>query len=382
VETDYDETQLALKNAVATALERVQPTPLQRLRTGGGSGIANDIRAIFAEFGLFGLTAAEEAGGSGLGLLELLAVSEALGRDLLAVPLLFGPTALAAALPTHSSAAELVRDIVGGRSVVANALCDLGGWWDQPQLVAELNSGAICLRGQKPWIVGAVGADQLLVSARTRAGDALLVLVPVSSDGLTVRPAGPVSSAAWDATATFDAVDVPVDNVVARGPQAAAGLDAALCAGVVILGGQVLGACERLVALTVEHAKMRVQFDRPIGAFQAVQHHCAEMKLALEQTRAAVAYGAWRCVQDGGKWSPSIAALKAQASEAYRAIALRAIQVHGGIGVTWEHDAQLYFRDALYLEQLLGAPDEHLRRLGAWVRSDHGSVAGWLAVNG
>ena len=143
------------------------------------------------------------------------------------------------------------------------------------------------------------------------------------------------------------------------GAAAEAALSAGLAAGAAVLAAEQLGVAQRCLDMSVEYAKIRMQFGRPIGSFQAIKHMCADLLLEVESARSAAYYAAW-AAQDGSDELPLVSSLaKAFCSEAYFRAAADNIQIHGGIGFTWEHDAHLYYRRAKSTELMLGTPEEH-----------------------
>jgi alkylation response protein AidB-like acyl-CoA dehydrogenase len=276
-----------------------------------------------AELGWPGIALAEEHGGQGLGAVELSILCEELGRVVAPVPFL--PTVLAATL------------IEGAGSDEQRAR------WLPGLAAGELRGAA----GAPGVIPGAAGADVVVVldgggTARIVEGGG----EPVASIDPT-RPAARVEGSGGE--------ELPGD--------VAAALDRALVA----VAAELVGVCDRALAMTVEYVKDRKQFGTPVGAFQAVSHRCAEMLLATEKARAAVSFASWAADADPERLGEAAAMAKAAASEAGREVTASAIQAHGGIGFTWEADVHWLFKRAQVDALLLGGAKEHRARLARLV---------------
>jgi alkylation response protein AidB-like acyl-CoA dehydrogenase len=269
-----------------------------------------------------GIAVAEEHGGQGLGAVELTLLCEEVGRAVAPVPFL--PTVLAATLIEHAgSAAQRERWLPGLAS-------------------GELRGAA----GDAGVIAGAGGADVVVV---LDGGGARLVEgggEPVASIDPS-RPAARLGAAAGE--------ELPGDVAAAR--------DRALVA----VAAELVGICDRALALTLAYVKDRRQFGTPVGAFQAVSHRCAEMLLATERSRSAVAFASWAADADPERLGEAAAMAKAVASDAGREVTAAAIQLHGGIGFTWEADVHWLYKRAQVDALLLGGAGEHRARLAALV---------------
>src|SRR5204862_393402 len=165
----------------------------------------------------------------------------------------------------------------------------------------------------------------------------------------------------------FEGVEVRPEDLLARGEQAHAALEPALNVATTGLVAEMVGGMQRLLEITVEYAKTRKQFGQPIGQFQAVQHQCADMLLFTESSRSAAYYAAWALGQAGTggeeEAGRAVSIAKAYASDAYREVGNRAIQVHGGMGFTWENDIHLFYRRAKASEIAFGDSTWHRERI-------------------
>jgi len=287
------------------------------------------------ELGWPGIAIAEEYGGGGLGLIELSILCEELGRSLAPVPFL--PSVMAASVIEHGGTPE-----------------QRGRW------LPGLASGET---------IGALGAAIDGTAELVIGGPDAQVIVLVEEDGsarvLSVEEAeiGPLASI----DPTRSAALVELDSTSPGGggeplPEGCAGLGRALVA----VSSELVGVCERALAMTVEYVKERKQFGVPVGSFQAVSHRCAQMLLETEQARATTAFAAWTAdAVEGGTSSLAEAAAmaKAAASDAGREVTASAIQAHGGIGFTWEADVHWLYKRAQLDAALLGGAKRHRVRL-------------------
>ncbi|GAA2072929.1 acyl-CoA dehydrogenase family protein [Actinomadura alba] len=313
------------------------------------------------ELGLLGMAIPEEYGGAGCGHRELAVVMEEMGRVLLCAPYLASAVLAADALVTAGDEAakgELLPGVAAGTTIATLAWTEDDGRWeiDRVRMTASARAyGGWALDGAKSYVLDGHVADLVLVAARAPAGLSLFA-VDGRAPGL-VRTGLPT----LDETrklARLRFTGVPARLVGVEGGAAAA-LRATLDRAAVALAAEQLGGAQRVLDMSVEYAKVRRQFGRPIGAFQAVKHKCADMLVAVESARSAVMYAAAVADDDPGEL-PAVAALaKAYCSEAYRDAAGENIQIHGGIGFTWEHDAHLYFKRATSARLLFGDPDHH-----------------------
>jgi alkylation response protein AidB-like acyl-CoA dehydrogenase len=226
------------------------------------------------------------------------------------------------------------------------------------QLKARASGGAYLLDGAKLFVPDAGVADVIVVISRLE-GELALFAVGRNTPGVTIRPMSSIDLTRKVYEIKFDSVRVPAEAMLASGPSAVEALGRARAMATVGLVAEMTGGMQRLLDLTVEYAKTRKQFGRPIGQFQAVQHQCADMLVLTESSRSAAYYGAY-AIQEGIPEAPlAVSVAKAYASEAYRETGNRAIQVHGGMGFTWENDAHLYYRRAKVSEQMFGDATFH-----------------------
>jgi alkylation response protein AidB-like acyl-CoA dehydrogenase len=319
-----------------------------------------------ADLGLVGLTVPEAYGGAGASSVELAIVVEELGRRLVPVPLLssavLGATALQHAGTDEQLAAHLPQVAAGTTTLALAHLDTEGRLTADPGVTARRDGDGWVLAGAAGFVIDGAAADVLVTAATTDEGIALF-LVPGTGTGVE-RTAVPV----LDLTrpmATVRFADVRVDDAARlTGGDPVIALHEALAAGVVALASEQVGGAQQLLEMTTAYARERIQFGRAIGSFQAVKHKLAEALVKLEAARSAAMHAA-RVLAAGDRDELRIAApmAKSLCSEVYESIAADAIQLHGGIGFTWEHDAHLYFKRAKATKLLLGDPKTHRRLL-------------------
>jgi alkylation response protein AidB-like acyl-CoA dehydrogenase len=341
--------------------EHVTPATVRALWN-DARGERDDLWKEMARLGWLGLAIPEEHGGSALGLVETAIVLEELGRVACPGPYL-ETVVLARSLGLAGSAAQQARwlpAIAGGAARGTVAFLDVELNWspDAVRTRAESGPDGIRLTGVKQWVPWAHVADVLLVPAHGPDGFALF-LVESGAPGLHVSPVPAMDPGMRWATVRLDGVRVPPAARVGESGTGAGLLGELLGWGAVGAAATMLGAARRSLDLSVEYAKVREQFGQPIGSFQAIRHRCAEMLLEVENAHAATYYAAW--AQDANAEDRALAAsvAKAYVSDAARKVCGDAIQVHGGIGFTWEYDLHLYFKRAKTLEATWGDADYH-----------------------
>lgn len=317
------------------------------------------------QLGLQGLAIAEEHGGSGFGFGELRVVFEEMGRALLPSPF-FATVALAATALAESGDTDACKQwlpgIAEGTTVATLALSEEDGGWDERAVTLEAagDGDSFTLTGTKRFVPDAHVADLILVAARTGEGVSLFA-VEAGAPGLSTE-----AELTMDLTRKLARVrlDGTPARLVGTAGQAWDGLRRTLRTAAVALAAEQVGGAQRILEVTVDYARTRYQFGRPIGSFQVVKHKLADMLVAVESAKSA-AYDAARAVADGDEHMELAASVaKAYCSDAYYRTAAEAVQLHGGIGFTWEHVAHLYFKRAKSSEFLLGTPGYHRDLVG------------------
>jgi alkylation response protein AidB-like acyl-CoA dehydrogenase len=316
------------------------------------------------QLGLQGLAIPEAYGGAGFTFAEQAIVLEEFGAALYGGPYLASAVLAATALlasPDEGARRDLLPGIASGETIATLAFTEDDGSWDPAsiRLTAVKDGDDWKLDGHKSFVLDGHAAGLILVVAQTSAGLSLFAV-----DG-AVAGLARASLPTLDQTRKLGRLQF--DGVAARligSPgDAAAILEHTLDVAAIALAAEQLGGAQRALDMAVEYAKIRHQFGRPIGSFQAIKHRCADLLLEVESLRSAVAYAA-AAVAESPAEVPAIASLvKAYASETYFHVAAENIQIHGGIGFTWEHDAHLYFKRAKSSELFLGDAAYHRERL-------------------
>ncbi|WP_019634295.1 acyl-CoA dehydrogenase family protein [Actinomadura atramentaria] len=338
-------------------------SPVAEVRRLTADGLGHDPAvwaALAGTVGVQGLAVAEEFGGAGCGMRELVVALEEAGRALACAPLL--ATAVAAEAVAASGdaalAAEALPPIADG-SLIATLAWAEGDRWDVGTTTARRDGDGWVLDGVKDHVLDGCTAGLVLVAARDEHGEPDLFAVRADAATRTPLPC-------LDRTrrlARLEFAGTPARRV-ANGPAA---LARALDAAAVLLAAEQLGGAQRAFDMTVEYVKVRRQFGRPIGSFQAVKHRCADLYVLVESARSAVLGAAAAADGDPAALPAAAATAQAYCADAFFQVAAETIQLHGGIGFTWEHDAHLYFKRAAVSRELFGPPARHRARLAALV---------------
>lgn len=315
-----------------------------------------------ADQGFTGLIIPEEYGGLGLSLVDLIAVAEEMGRACLPGPFL--STLWAASLIQHAGnegqRKQYLEPISAGELKATVALLEGSADWnpDAVELRAEKDGKEYRLRGAKHFVTDAGIADLIIVVAR---GDEGLVLLPVEkgATGLTITATPGIDATRKLCTVEFDNVAVPEANALAFTTKTKAALESATDIANVALCAEMLGGMQWTLETTVEYAKTRQQFGKPIGIYQAVQHQCADMFNLTESARSAVYNAAWAVSENEPTAKLAVSVAKGFCSDAAREVGNRGVQIHGGIGFTWEHNIQLYYKRAKSSEIQFGDANYH-----------------------
>jgi alkylation response protein AidB-like acyl-CoA dehydrogenase len=248
---------------------------------------------------------------------------------------------------------EHLPGIASGETIATLAITEDSGRWDLDGIALEAKNGT--LSGHKMFVIDGHTANLIIVAARSDKGVSLYS-VDGDASGITRTPLQTMDQTRKQARIEF--ADTPA-RLIGEDGGASAGLSKTLDLAAVALAAEQVGGAQMCLDMAVEYAKVRVQFGRPIGSFQAIKHKCADMLLEVESAKSAAYYAGWAAAEDNDEL-PVVASLsKAYCSDAYFHAAAENIQIHGGIGFTWEHDAHLYFKRAKSSELLLGDPTYH-----------------------
>jgi alkylation response protein AidB-like acyl-CoA dehydrogenase len=357
----FSEEQEELRRTVRAFLEQKSPEAEVRRLMETTEGYDPAVWSQMGEqLGLQGLAIPEEYGGSGFSWVELGIVLEEQGRALLCAPY-FSTVVLAANALLQSGDESAKKDylpgIASGETIATLAFTEPSGKWDEAGITMEATKGAdgYTLTGTKMFVLDGHTANLIVVAART-GGKVSLFAVEGDAPGLTRTPLSTMDQTRKQAKLEFS--NTPARLLGAEGSGWDA-LSTVLDLASVGRSAENVGGAQKVLEMSVEYAKVRVQFGRPIGSFQAIKHKCADMLLEVESGKSAAYYAMW-CAAEMNDELPSVASLaKAYTSEAYFHAAAENIQIHGGIGFTWEHPAHLYFKRAKSSELLFGDPSYH-----------------------
>ena len=351
VDFELTEEQAALREVSRGLLAVNCPPALVRSLADAGKDTDDKLWQRGAELGWTGLAVPEELDGAGQGVVELCLVAEEIGRAAAPGPFL-DSALIALALARAGFRADLVGSLAAG-DVKASAAHHgaVTGSWDGDELV---------LGGRATAVQAAASADWLLVTVAVGRGVCCLVLV--ERDRTLVEPRRTLDETRRWYDVVFDRIRVPAADVVTTDEAEVRWL---ADAGAVLTAADSLGVGERLLEMTVGYVKVREQFGRPIGSFQSVKHKVTDMLTTLKGARAATYYAAMALDAGVADAAAASSVAKAFTGEGVAALAGEALQTHGGIGFTWEHDLHLYLRRAKANEVLYGAAAEHYERLVA-----------------
>ena len=312
------------------------------------------------QLGLQSLIIPEQYGGQGYSWVELGIVLEEMGRVLLVAPF-FSTTVLATstllAAGDSDAASDYLPKIASGELIATLAMTEENGRWDESGVTATATASdqGWTLDGAKHYVIDGHTAGLLIVAARTDAGVSLFA-VDGDAAGLSRSPLATMDQTRKQAK--IELVATP-GRLIGTDGQGSDTMIKVLELAAVGLAAEQVGGAQMVLDMAVEYAKVRMQFGRPIGSFQAIKHKCADMLVQVEAAKSAAYYAAW-CAQQGNDELPAMASLaKSYCSEAYFNAASENIQIHGGIGFTWEHSAHLYFKRAKSSELLFGDPAYH-----------------------
>jgi alkylation response protein AidB-like acyl-CoA dehydrogenase len=343
--------QLAIREAAESYL--ADAAGLERLRAviAGGSGFDEALWAgLASEMGFTGLMVPEAYGGAGLGAVEMALVLEQTGLRLAMIPFfetaVLGVQAVLAA-GTDAQKAALLPELATGAQKAAFAFAGANGWAGPDGIgpVLTRHDGGWVLSGVAGFVSFAHVADVLIVVASGETGLSLLAL-PTATAGVFIERQAPMDLTRPYALVQFNDVAVPEDAILGLPGGSYAAFRHVLAVGAGLLAAEQTGGAAFCLSSTVEYSKQRMQFGRLIGSFQAMKHEMANMMLQVEAARSAAYYAAAAIDEGGPELAEAAAVARAWCSETYQYCASEAIQLHGGIGFTWEHHAHLYFKRA------------------------------------
>jgi alkylation response protein AidB-like acyl-CoA dehydrogenase len=355
--SEQEELRTVVRKFLATHADETQVRAQMETPSGYDTGTW---KLMADQLGVQSIAIPEEYGGAGFGFGELSVVLEEAGRALLCAPLfstvVLGVTTLLESGDVGASAAYL-PGIAEGRTIATLALIEEGGRWGEDGInVHAVRDGEdFRISGTKPFVLDGADADLIIVAARTLSGVSLFT-VNAGDSGVEATALSTLDQTRRQASLTFSDAPARLLGIEGEGWEI---LERVLEIAAAGLACEQVGGAARVLESTVDYVKVREQFGRPIGSFQAVKHKLADMLVELESARSA-AYYAVSAVESRSTDLPLAASIaKTYCSTAYYRIAAESIQLHGGIGFTWEHSAHLYFKRAKGSEILLGSPAYH-----------------------
>ena len=369
----FTEEQELLRDTARKFLDSECPTQFVRRMMDTDAAVTDEFWQQLAANGWLGIAYSEAEGGSGLGLVDLVVLMEEIGRAVMPGPypatVLLGGAAIAMAGSPEQRREWLPR-IAAGAIKATLALTEPNARWDAAGITATAREarGGFTLTGAKMFVPDAQLADVLVVAARSRDGSTMedgvsLFLVPKDMAGLAIRRLPSVDETRKLCEVTLDNVAVPGSALLGDLHQGWAPLQQVVDRAAVALSAEMCGAAQRVLDMTVDYAKLRVAFGKPIGIYQGVKHKCADMLVEIENAKSLTYYAAW-ALDEGLDEAPlAVSMAKAAASDMYRKVAGTGIQLHGGIGMTWEHDLQLYLKRAKADEVMFGDATWHRERI-------------------
>ncbi len=373
----FSEEQDMLRQSVRGFLEAECPMTYVRQMMEDERGFAEDQWKKMVGLGWTSLIIPEAYGGAGLNMVDMVVVLEEMGKVVFPGPF-FASTILGGiAIDLGGSKAQKQQWLPGladGSLRATLAQVEESGRWDADgiQLAATAAGGGYSLSGTKLFVHDAHNADLLIVPVRTAGAGAdgvTLLVVERKAKGVGLRVLKTMDQTRKLCEVTFDGVSVGRDAVLGEVGKGWPLLDRLIDRAKVALCAEMCGGAQKVLEMSVEYAKVREQFGKPIGSFQAIQHKCANMMVQVESAKSATYYAAWAVANDVPEAHLAACMAKAYTSDAYRFVSAEGIQIHGGIGFTWEHDMHLYFKRAKGSEVTFGDAT-HNRELVAQVVLD------------
>ena len=365
--------QEMLRATARKFLENECTSGFVRARMEEPAGVTDEFWAKLAEQGWLGLVYPEEHGGSGLGFVDLTVLMEEMGRVVMPGP--FFSTVLLGGLAIREAGSpaqqkEWLARIAAGRARTTLAWTEPSARWDAAGVTcaAREDKGGFVLNGTKLFVLDAHLADALVVVARTGEGKTpeegvSLFLVPKGTRGVEVKLLPTMDQTRKLCEVTFKDAAVPADALMGVKGRAWPALARVVERATVALCAEMCGGAQRVLDMTTDYAKIRVAFGKPIGTYQGVKHKAADMLVDVENAKSLTYYAAWAVDENAPEAALAASMAKAYVTDAYRKVAGAGIQLHGGIGFTWEHDLHLYFKRAKSSEFTFGDATYHRERV-------------------
>jgi alkylation response protein AidB-like acyl-CoA dehydrogenase len=358
----FSEEQDMLRQSVHGFLEAECPMTYVRQMMEDERGYSDDQWKKMVQLGWTGLVIPEAHGGAGLNMVDMVVVLEEMGKVVMPGPFFASVILGGLAIDLGGSEAQKQRYLPGlaeGTLKATLAQVEESGRWDAEgiALPAKAAGGGFSLTGTKLFVHDAHNADILIVPVRTGGvgvDGVTLLIVDAKAKGIAVRVLKTMDQTRKLCEVTFENAAVGKDAVLGEVGKGWALLDRLVDRAKVALCAEMCGGAQKVLEMSVEYAKVREQFGKPIGSFQAIQHKCANMMVQVESAKSATYYAAWAVANDVPEAHLAACMAKAYCSDAYRFVSAEGIQIHGGIGFTWEHDMHLYFKRAKGSEVTFG----------------------------
>ncbi len=365
------EEQKMLQGMARDFLQKECPKSLVREVQKDPSGHPRELWRKMAELGWQGLVVPERYGGTGGSFLDLMVLIEEMGGACLPGPF-FCTTVLGALTLTGAGTEEQKREllplIARGEAIITMALVEVSDRWDAEgiQCNAQVKGDTYVINGTKLFVPYAHIADQLIVAARTSVSDVpesgiTLFLVNRKTEGITITVLNSIN-ADKQCEVQFHDVEISSDRMVGQSGGGWPVIQRTLERATVAKCVEMVGGAQQVLDMTIQYAKERMQFGRPIGSFQAIQHRCADMAIDVDGSRFIAYLAAWKLSEEM-PCPREVSIAKSWVSEAYRRVTKAGHQVHGGIGFTLDHDMHLYFRNAKAFASAFGNANWHLNKI-------------------
>ena len=359
----FSEEQEMLRSSARDFLAKEAPMTYVRKMMEDDRGYTDELWRKMAALGWMGLILPEAFGGAGLDFVDMVVVLEEMGRVVLPGP--FFSTVILAGIAIAEGGSQKQKEsylpkIADGSLKATLAHLEPSGRWDADgiQLVAKSDGGGYVLDGTKLFVPDANVADVLVVAGRAPGSKGTegvsLFLVDGKAAGVTVTMLKTMDQTRKLGEVVLKGVKVGADALVGTAGDGWALLERVADRAKVGLAAEMCGGAQKVLEMSVEYAKVREQFGKPIGSFQAIQHKCANMLVEVESSKSITYYAAWAVANDVPEAPLAAAMAKAYTSDAYRHTAGEGIQIHGGIGFTWEHDMHIFFKRAKSSEVTFG----------------------------
>jgi alkylation response protein AidB-like acyl-CoA dehydrogenase len=369
----FSQEQDLLRSTARKFLENECASTFVRARMEEPAGVTDDFGMKLAEQGWLGLIYPEEYGGSGLGFVDLTVLMEEMGRCVMPGPflstvLLGGLAILEAGSPEQKN--EWLSKIAAGQAKATLALTEPNARWDAAgvTVTAKEGKGGFVLSGTKLFVPDAHLADVSVVVARTAEGKSpedgvSLFLVPKGAKGVEVKLLPTMDQTRKLCEVTLKDAVVPAGALLGAKGGAWPTVARVIQRATVALCAEMCGGAQKVLDMTTEYAKIRIAFGKPIGSYQGVKHKAADMLVDVENAKSLTYYAAWAVDENVPEAALAASMAKAYTSDAFRKVAGAGIQLHGGIGFTWEHDLHLYFKRAKSSEATFGDATFHREKV-------------------